>query len=69
MISIVCIVPEEYKLEKWPKTFVELPKPGDLVESAAGKILQVRNIIHGSTGASSPHIKIELTTLTWAPGE
>jgi len=60
MLSIVCIVPEEYQREKWPKTFVEKPDIGDLVESESGDILQVSHFIHGGTGASSPYLKMVL---------
>jgi hypothetical protein len=60
MISIVCLVPKNYETEKWPKTFVEKPDVGDLIESESGKILQVDRFVYGSTGASSPYLKMVL---------
>ena len=56
---------DEAKSEKWPTKFVALPREGDWVESANGKVLRVCKVTHAMTKGSfnssqKPIIRVEL---------
>lgn len=36
----------EYMFERWPSTFVEVPKKGSFMKSFSGAILEVKRITH-----------------------
>lgn len=68
MIKGICHtnLDEERRLE-WPKVFVTVPQPGEMVESLCGKrILRVIRITHttreiqNGLGKLEPYIKVEL---------
>jgi hypothetical protein len=60
-IPSMCIVAEDYKSDKWPRSFTAVPNQGDLVESRSGEVLQVQYVIHVEDTTNSPHIKVVLT--------
>ena len=61
MIKIVCIVPDKYKNEKWPKSVAALPRPGtDYMESREGTVLKILFVTHSENKINKPYLKVGL---------
>lgn len=62
---------DDYRLERWPEVFVAVPREGECVRSASGKILKVVRVTHymlEGTQANAwneierrPRIRVELS--------
>jgi len=68
-IPAICVVPEEYKKDKWPRSFAAIPNLGDLVKSRTGKVLQVHSVTHVEDNTNSPNISVELASPAWGTDE
>lgn len=52
---------DEYRSEKWPSVFVEIPRIGSYIKSSSGKLLKVVRITHCiESPVRIPYIEIEV---------